>query len=99
MNCLTCDVELIDCHGHQLRCPSTCAILYKRERMRLYMSKRNLRKRQEKIDARTKADNELLGENYMIGLGTFILTKKIHTDIKKEYRDILRLKKLAGILN
>lgn len=95
--CLNCDKDISNFHGRQQRCPDTCAKIYKRERYRLYMSKYNLKKRGERIAMRTECDNALLADGHMTGLGTFHLTKKPHSDIIKEYKDILRLKKQCGL--
>ncbi len=94
--CVDCPKILKNVHGRTKRCDG-CEKLWRREYTRLYMAKRNLRKRWEVKETRTQSDILLLSDDHMTGLGTFVLTKYRHGDIKKEYQDIQKLKQLAGI--
>lgn len=95
-NCLNCNEDISMYHGRTLRCPP-CKKEYTKEWFRNYMAKRNLAKRWEnRVQRRSENDLNILNNNHMTGLGTFHLTKR-REDLEKEYEDIKKLKKYAGI--
>lgn len=94
--CLMCNKNLGNVHGRTKRCKK-CNALHKKEYLRQYMNKYNLRKKWDRVTSRSRQDNDLLGENYMTGLGTFRLIEYREGNIVKEYEDIKKLKKMAGL--